>query len=257
MFIELDKERNGFVLHNNGLPPPILTSCDGQSRHLGEGNCPLGLYEDLETSIESVPDAQGASLLCFSDGLEDFARAQRVSMLSLACRLHFSTDAVREELLVDADDDVMLVRVCLKGCEGESFFPVMMESYPGDSARDIDDIEDSWARSISYAIPEIPEDKLYALLLTAREALLNAMNHGCSGKPEHKAEVHVHYSKITHTVRLMIADSGDGYFDDFLTNPDPDMEVERHSGLVLIRNFPDKIWTERNNATVFADFLWI
>jgi two-component sensor histidine kinase len=87
--------------------------------------------------------------------------------------------------------------------------------------------------------------------------MLNALKHGCGGSHENSATLHVHYSQRANTLRLMVADPGEGYYDNFLTDPDPDMEMERHSGLVLIRNFPDRIWTERNNATVFADFSWI
>jgi anti-sigma regulatory factor (Ser/Thr protein kinase) len=256
-FLEVDADRSRMVCNNNGLPPPVLTTADGFSRHLGAGNCPLGLYEDAETNVEAVETAQGCALLCYSDGLDDFARAMRISTLSLACRLHYCSDSEREKLLADADDDVMVVRVRLAGCEEGSYFPILMESYPGDSVSEIDAIEDSWTRSISNAVPGIPDDKLYALLLTAREAMLNALKHGCGGSHENSATLHVHYSQRANTLRLMVADPGEGYYDNFLTDPDPDMEMERHSGLVLIRNFPDRIWTERNNATVFADFSWI
>jgi CheY-like chemotaxis protein len=114
LFVELDKERGSFVMHNNGLPPPVLTCPDGRSRFLGSGNSPLGLYEDAETQVERVGDACGCSLVCFSDGLEDYARAARVSTMALACRLHFTPEAHRDELLGEADDDVMLVRLCMK-----------------------------------------------------------------------------------------------------------------------------------------------
>jgi len=256
-FLEVDAVRGSFVCHNNGLPPPILTREDGSSRYMGPGNCPLGLYEDAETSEVVVQDARGTSLSCYSDGLDDFARSLRISTLSLACRLYFCPDAEREVLLVDADDDVMLVRIRLDGCEDGSFFPILLENYPGDTSDEIDATEDSWMRSISNAVPDIPDDKLYALLLTAREALLNALRHGCGGSHELCAQLHVHYSRRDKMLRLMVSDPGSGYFDNFLTDSDPDVEQERHSGLVLIRNFPDRIWTERNNATVFADFSWI
>ncbi len=254
MFMELDKSRGRLRFHNNGLPPPVLTRADATSRTLGSGNCPLGLYEDPETYIEYVDCTRGCSLLCYSDGLEDFARARRISALALACRISQASEAQREELLADADDDIMLVRLRMDDCAEGSFFPVLMEDYPGDSEKEIDAIEDYWARSVAYAVPSLGEDKLYALLITAREALLNALRHGCSRLRVLKARFHIHYSPAARTVRLMVEDPGTGYEDDFLTNPEPDMEKERHSGLVLIRNFPDKVWTARNNATVFADF---
>ncbi|MBN1403124.1 MAG: response regulator [Opitutales bacterium] len=258
MFLEMDAERKHLSFHNNGLPPPVVTCVAGRSRVLGTGNSPLGLYEDPETYVEQVDDMSGCAILCFSDGLEDFAHARRVTPLALACRLHLAAESAREELLADADDDIMLMRVCMDGCGDEdSFLPVFMEAYAGDRCKDIDAIEDSWARSISFAVPELPDDKLYALLITAREAMLNALKHGCEGSPNMKATLHVAFCPALKTVRVIVEDPGQGYFDDFLTNPEPDMEKERHSGLVLIRNFPDKIWTERNNATVFAEFTWI
>lgn len=254
LFVEVDKERRGMTCFNNGLPPPILTLDGGTTQVVGRGNCPLGLYDETETCVNRLDGIQGAALLCFSDGLEDFARAQRVSTLALACRLHFATSEQREEILADADDDIMLVRLCMDGCGPGFFFPVIAESYAGDAYLDIDSVEDSWTRSILYAIPDIPEDRLYAILLTAREAMLNALRHGCGGNAEKHADFQVHYCAESRVIQIMARDPGPGYDDNFLVDDDPDMEKERHSGLVLIRNFPDTVWTERNNATVYARF---
>jgi CheY-like chemotaxis protein/anti-sigma regulatory factor (Ser/Thr protein kinase) len=256
LFVEIDKDRRHFICHNNGLPPPLFTDAQGHSRYLGEGNAPLGLYDDAETCVVDIADAVGSSLVCFSDGLEDFARAKRVSLMALAARLHFTEESMREELVSDADDDIMIARLTMSACGPEAFFPILIETYAGDAYLDIDAIEDFWARSITYALPDVSEDRLYAILLTAREAVINALKHGCSGNPARKAEFHIHYRESTRTIRMMVSDPGPGYEDTFLTDPDPDMEKERHSGLVLIRNFPDKIWTERKNATVFAEFTW-
>jgi CheY-like chemotaxis protein/anti-sigma regulatory factor (Ser/Thr protein kinase) len=256
LFVEIDKDRKNMVCRNNGLPPPILTLPEARTSIVGAGNTPLGLYEEIETCVDSLENMEGASLLCFSDGLEDFARAQRISFLALACRLRFMKESEREELLSDADDDIMLARIGMAGFGDNSFIPVLVETYTGDKYKEIDGIEDSWSRSLQYALPSIPEDRLYAILLTAREAMLNALKHGCDGSEDKKADFHVHYRNATHTIRIMIRDNGNGYDDDFLTNPNPDMEKERHSGLVLIRNFPDKVWTERRNTIVYADFSW-
>ena len=254
LFVEVNPSRTAMVCHNNGLPTPILTLPDARTAPVGQGNCPLGLYEDPETCVTRIDGASGAALLCFSDGLEDFARAQRVTTLAVACRLHFAGDAERDELLADADDDVMLMRMCMKDCGQDAFFPVIADAYPGDTYLEIDGVEDGWARSIQFAIPDIPEERLYGILLTAREAMINAMRHGCQGKSDRTADFHVHYCASKRLIRIMARDPGPGYDDDFLTDPDPDMEAERHSGLVLIRNFPDRVWTERRNATVYAEF---
>ncbi|HNX04562.1 MAG TPA: response regulator [Opitutales bacterium] len=254
LFVEVNRDRTAMVCHNNGLPTPILTLPDARTSCVGDGNCPLGLYGDPETCVTAIEGLTGAALLCFSDGLEDFARAQRVTTLALACRLHFAPDSTRDEILSDADDDIMLMRLSMKDCGEDAFFPVIAESYPGNSYLEIDGVEDGWARSIQYAIPDIPEEKLYAILLTSREAMINATRHGCCGLADRMADFHVHYCASKRVVRIMARDPGPGYDDDFLTNPDPDMEQERHSGLVLIRNFPDKVWTERRNATVHAEF---
>jgi len=254
LFIEVDGTRETMVCHNNGLPTPVLTLPEARTSFIGMGNCPLGLYDDPETCVTRIDGAKGASLLCYSDGLEDFARAQRISPLALACRLHFASDAERDEILAEADDDVMVMRLCMADCGEDAFFPILADSYPGDTYQQIDAVEDGWARSIQYAIPDILDEKLYSILLTAREAVINATLHGCGGDPEKAADFHVHYSPKLKLLRIMARDPGQGYDDDFLTAAEPDMEKERHSGLVLIRNFPDRVWTERRNATVFAEF---
>jgi anti-sigma regulatory factor (Ser/Thr protein kinase) len=256
LFIEVEPAGGRFIYHNNGIPAPLLTLAEGESRRLGEGNAPLGLYEDPETEQGVVECPEGGSIMAWSDGLESFALAQRISPEAAAYRILATGDAEREVLLAEADDDTLVVRVQARGPGPCPWHPVIFERYPGNSAIDVDSIEDCWSRSLQFALPELPEDKLYALLLTAREALLNALNHGCKGNPDLIASMHVHYAPRLRTLRLMISDPGPGHSDTFLTDPEPDLTQERHSGLVLIRNFPDRVWTTRNNASVHADFTW-
>ncbi len=256
LFLEVPASGGRVTYHNNGVPPPLLTTGAGESRKLGVGNTPLGLYDDPETDHGVLEHEEGAAVIAWSDGLESLAIAQRVTPEAAACRLLGATDPEREELLVDADDDILVVRVHARGVPRCPWIPIVCESYRGNRAPEIDAIEDSWARSLHYAIPTLPDERLYALLLTGREALLNALNHGCGRNADLIATVHMHYDPLNRALRLMIADPGPGHDDNFLTDPDPDLTKERHSGLVLIRNFPDRIWTARKNAVIYAEFTW-
>lgn len=255
LLIEVGREGQ-LVYYNNGIPPPLLTDAGGDSRRLGVGNTPLGLYDDPETEHDTLDGSTGAALLSWSDGLESYALAQRVSPEAAAHRLLQASPQQREELLADADDDILVVRVHARNVQRTRWIPILYEHHRGNDVSKIDAIEDAWARTLTYAIPDIPEEKLYALLITGREALLNALRHGCRGNQDLIATLQLHYAPANRMVRLTISDPGPGHADNFLTDPDPDMTVERHSGLVLIRNFPDRVWTARNNATVHAEFFW-
>ena len=255
LFVEADSQGH-LTWHNNGIPPPVFTSAGAESHRMGEGNTPLGLYDDPETLQGELECGEGGALLAWSDGTESFALHHRVSVEAAAFRLLSTAQDERERLLEDADDDILVVRIHARGVPRGMWVPLILETYPGNAAGKVDSIEDSWARSISFAVPDVPEDKLYALLLTAREALLNALNHGCGRNPDLLASVQVHYAAQRRLLRLVISDPGPGHGDSFLTDPEPDLSQDRHSGLVLIRNFPDRVWTARNNATIYTEFTW-
>jgi len=64
----------------------------------------------------------------------------------------------------------------------------------------------------------------------------------------------MHYHPSFSTFRIVISDPGQGYEDTYLVDEEPDLEEERNSGLILMRNFPDHVNIERRGATVIMDF---
>jgi FixJ family two-component response regulator/anti-sigma regulatory factor (Ser/Thr protein kinase) len=248
------KAEKGVEIHNNGLPASLLTNRDGVSRFLGETSSPLGLFEDPETFITNVVDVASSALLIRSDGVEDYADELKVSALSLAFRFINDSSEAQKELLRAASDDIMIARLELDLSESCKYYPLLLEIYTGAHIAEIDHIEDFWSRSLLIAMPEINPEVLYAILITTREALLNGLRHGCRYSADLDCVLQMHWNQQDNSICVRIEDPGEGYEDDYLTNPEPDETVERHSGLILMRNFPDKVRTERRGATVIMDF---
>lgn len=258
VFIQKAAGADGLEFTNNGLPPPYRTTSEGLCLPLGEGNTPLGLYEELDTFSAHLPFADGGELIICSDGLLDFAAMRKVSAPSAAFRLlAASDDGERRNLLADAEDDVMAARLKLDPSDSTSVRLLLYESFAGDEFSKIDDLEDGWSRSLLFALPDIDQEKLYGVLLTAREAVLNAMQHGCGRDPNKRCSLTISFFPGNNFLRSRIEDPGNGHDDTFLTDEDPEITEDRHSGFILMRNFPDSVHTKRRGAVVIMDFFAI
>jgi len=243
---------------NCGLPTPFVCDPDGWAIPINEtGAHPLGWFDELPPSV-SLPLEPG--YLCFwSDGLEDVALRAGVAPLSLAFRLQTDPDSC-EGLLVDlAADDLVTVMVDL-GSSGRAGqfrrIPLLSERIPGARLNEIDGLQTYLENCIRFALPQINERVLCDAMLCLREALINALLHGCRKQPNRYAYLQACLDTQNQILHLSITDDGKGHFFDFLKHEELAAEqlLTEHRGLVLVKNLAKQMHLSARGNRLIMDF---
>lgn len=257
--VVLDEQRRIATLFNSGFPSPLHVDDEGEMDWIGQGSSPLGWFDDFSLNDVAMRTDRGGYLYLWSDGLEDFALASGITPAALAFRLLRTVDAAeRRQLLAAVTDDVSVIRVNLNQslARGTGFQPLVAEKYAGDQAAAIDAFQAGWEKSLRYALPNFPEDKLFDLLLCAREVLLNAMQHGCNGRPNQFCGMNILFDPASQTARVRVTDPGSGFDIALLKQAELQNGIhEQHCGLVLIKGLPDRLSVARQGASMTMDFV--
>lgn len=260
--VEIHRAEDRATVHNHGAPGIHRIADDGEVTlvHPGGGS-PLGWFDDLagsETAELRLSD--GGWLVLWTDGLEEQAGKLGVDPWALACALRDapSVEGQRPEILREAPDDVMLLWFPLAegAVTAPAWKPVIATSYHGGQVGDIDLLQNQWEWSLKMAVPEMPEDRLYEIILCLREGVLNALNHGCRRDPALRTRVQVRRQTGGTSVRVVIQDPGNGHDFDWKRHNSTSAENldDRHRGLAFLHSFPTAIQVERNGAWITMDF---
>jgi CheY-like chemotaxis protein/anti-sigma regulatory factor (Ser/Thr protein kinase) len=261
--VSVDFSRQAALVINCGIPAPVQIAADGRARRLGDaGGPPLGWFEDLAPGSETASTRCGGSFLLWTDGLEDFAEQLDIHPV---CAAHLLDNARRQTKhfpqLDDARDDVLFVSLhlpkppeCPK-CSSD-FFPLFLEEYHGAQAGEIDRIEQRWSRHLQIAIPSLTGALQHDILLATREAVLNAMKHGCSGAADKHIRFQISFHSAQKKIRVWIEDPGSGHQFDFAAHEKhaADKMLDAHRGLIFMINLAHAVRFERNGASVILDF---
>jgi anti-sigma regulatory factor (Ser/Thr protein kinase) len=252
--IEERPDRDAVTVFRCGSPLVVYSDGKGRARSIAYGRTnPLGWFEWFAPAIETVREVSGGSLFTWTDGLEDLAEEYGVSPLSLAWRLVDRQDA--EALVSRAADDVLVARIDLgtpASPVAEVFYPLLVNVYAPTQRDEIDSIQAYWARTLTMALPELADSDHYDILLCAREALLNALEHGCG--PSDRARFVLSWAPATSTLRAHVEDPGFGHGRDLSTlDCDPNSE-RRGRGLLLIQNMTDACAVSRRGADLTMDW---
>jgi anti-sigma regulatory factor (Ser/Thr protein kinase) len=195
----------------------------------------------------------------WSDGLQEVADLKGVSELSVACALQRAKS--RNERLAEieqANDDILVADIELPSRQitTESFRPLILAEYRGNQADEIDVLQAFWQRSVGLAAPEIPEQIAHDFLLASREALLNALCHGCCGRDDAKASFQVAYCAFSQIIRVRVVDPGPGHNFNVAAHENDAAAslVEKHRGLILIKHLANRVIFEREGASLTMDF---
>jgi len=258
--LAIDTDAQTVDVVNCGAPAPGWTSIDGRINVLGRrGGAPVGWFENFSPAESSHSIAGGGSLLLWSDGLDQLAHAHDVSVYSAAFALSEAwTLGVRHPILAAAGDDVLLVRLYISphSRRRDYFHPLIMWRYRGDQAADIDDMVAYWRRSLRLALPDLSKDCEHDLLLASREAVLNAMNHGCNADAAFCITYSAAYSPSKGLLRIRVEDPGPGHSFDCTGGGRADSHLRADSrGLMLIQHLASDVRYERNRASIIMDFL--
>ena len=120
----------------------------------------------------------------------------------------------------------------------------------------IDQLQSNWEKSLQTALPEMPESKMFDLLLCSREAVINGIKYGCGAKPSEPCSYEVTYQPESHLLRVTISDPGPGHDFDWAGHEEAAEEelTDSHRGLILINRLPDRTRVERDGTRVTMDF---
>ena len=124
-------------------------------------------------------------------------------------------------------------------------------TYGPEEAQQIDDLQLDWSRRVSWAVPGIRRELLFEVLLCLREAVLNALSHGC--REDQRARVMIRLCEQLNKLRVMVADPGGGHAFDPQTRID-NVLLEGHRGLLLMSELPSAFYSIRKGASVAMDF---
>ena len=260
--ISIDATAQSATILSNGMPAPVYWLPHGEAKTVGDDGCfPLGWFAELNSQpvIHAVPSGGAFSL--WTDGLDDLAEKHGVSELSMACALHEAKRSGHRLAGIDAaEDDVLVAEVWLspENIMAEAFRPVLLEHYRGDQSGEIDCFQAYWERSLKMAVPGLPAGRLHDILLVAREALLNALKHGCRGCSDQGAGFQAAYCCQQRTIRLRVSDPGPGH------QFDPGCHeslsggrlMDGHRGLLLIQQLAERVESRNSGATMIMDFVW-
>jgi anti-sigma regulatory factor (Ser/Thr protein kinase) len=136
------------------------------------------------------------------------------------------------------------------------WLPVVAESMHGGQHTDIDRMQHQWEASLVLAVPDLSSSRRFDVLLSLREAVLNAMQHGCGGRAECVATLDVAIRPAARLLRATIEDPGAGHTFDVVAHEAAAglQMVDSHRGLSLIHSLASSVTCERHGALLQLDF---
>jgi CheY-like chemotaxis protein/anti-sigma regulatory factor (Ser/Thr protein kinase) len=258
--VAVDFSHHTATVLTSGTPAPIHIGADGRAQRVGTaGGAPLGWFEKLEVETLTFSTANTGSILLWTDGLEDLAEQLEVHPL---CAAHLlETARQRGEILPQlhaAKNDVMFASIRLPHNPAVAgfFSPLLLDEYHGAQAGEIDALVQRWARHLVLAIPGITEVEQHDILLAAREAVLNAMKHGCGGDADKRIRFQISFHPASAAVKVWIEDPGPGHQFDFAAYETDAAEkiLDEHRGLIFMLHLAHAVNFERSGATVILEF---
>lgn len=242
--------RGSLSLLNCGLPHPVRSDREGWPlREPREGAAPLGWFDELPPIVEHPLEA--GLLQFWSDGLEDLAERLGVAPLALAYRLNHDPEAAR--LAGMSTDDVVVGWVNLDGGGVEpTSHPLISQRLDAAALPEIDQLILSYEKSLRLALPRVAEDRLVDVLLCLRESLLNALVHGCAGRPDREVTVAVRHDSARDRVCIRVSDTGDGHAFDLDGHEQAAAEqmLTEHRGLILLKNLSESLTLDASGRRV-------
>jgi len=254
--------RPGFVeVSCHGSPQPAFLEPGGTPSRIGVPREPLGWFDDFEWKPECYALPPGSSVLVWTDGLEDLAQQLGIDPLALAFTVSTTPAGLTASGIGEASDDIMLASIRPLAPAAASGPPaprdstaLLVQRYAAIHAESIDAIQAFWKRSLEWALPTMGSAVLHDILLCTREAVLNALRHGCcSGEC---ACLDFVYHSSSHLLDVHVRDPGSGHDRDWseaLADPGDGMR-EFSRGLLLIHALPRAVSSRRNGAHLTMEF---
>lgn len=257
--IDVDLAARELRMINCGIPWPVVIEADGVAAYArAEPQAALGWFEDTPLQSLRLP-LSGGRICLWSDGLVDIAGLLGVDPLAVVCELarQRGPGAV-PAFMGAAPDDVMAVMVHtgpeVPGAGAPERHVILFEELGAADAPAIDRWQEQWKCTLKLVLPDLGEDCLHRVLLSTREAALNALQHGCAADPAARAQLQMTWSPAENRLEVRVADPGPGH--PAWENPlcRDDEFGEGHRGLAIIRACTTRLTIERRGAVLRLEF---
>ncbi|MEM9026573.1 MAG: ATP-binding protein, partial [Verrucomicrobiota bacterium] len=255
----INRDSRATEMTNCGFSAPIVVDMQGNVNEWTEGTFAIGWFDNIDLCAEEKMTHSLAYLYAATDGLEDHANDIEVNAWSL---FHFLTKNRNEKksverILSKARDDILAVRYQLKKDEDENAASlpqiIFHNEYPGSAIQQVDSIQKTFVESMKLALGKSFDSRRHDIILCVREAMINALKHGCQSSPDCSATLTAFYLEKENALGVIINDPGSGHDFD-ISNRKADLETDMpgdaHLGLVMMSELPDDISTERNGSYV-------
>jgi DNA-binding NarL/FixJ family response regulator len=184
-FVMMDFAHKLMYCMSNGFPSPILFNDKLDKTEMGYPSPPLGWFDRPLDNGRIIPMPESGTLVMFSDGLSDLSTPYGPCICGMADRILTlpEDNPERMHLLIRQRDDIAILRMAWarREDEGRLVRVLACRRFRGDEISDIDLFQHHWDNLLSKTIPNLPIDRKIEILLCLREAVLNAMKHGCAG----------------------------------------------------------------------------
>jgi FixJ family two-component response regulator/anti-sigma regulatory factor (Ser/Thr protein kinase) len=255
--LKVDTAGKCMTAWNCGGLTPVFVDWWGAVRSMGaRGSSPLGWFETTRPTRVSTGIPPGPVWM-WTDGLESLADSIGASALSVAYALLAAPASELPAWLNWSNDDILTARIWPHSRANftppNCFHPLISEECSRRTAETIDSMQRRWKNSLGIALPEIPGDTMHDILLAAREALLNALRHGCYGCET--AAFQLLYNPGERVLRVRVSDPGPGHDFGWQPVPSDDEPPGSRRGLMLIHALASCVSSRRQGAELVMDFI--
>ena len=254
----LDYRNSRLHLLNCGAPEALLMGRDGMVLREPAAHPPMGWYADEEYIPREFELAGIDHVLLYTDGVDGCARELDVLKTSFLHKLlstngknllHWIESSLPDDLLI------MRIKVDTDVTGNPDWHPIINEQYAGDEIRDIDKAQNVWRRSLTYALENELNERVFDVLTCIREAMINAFTHGCEEAPERTCSLQVNYNKKTKVLRIRVDDSGPGHaFDPKKRLKQLNGTQGEQLGLSLVEAMSDSCKIENKGTSLTFEF---
>ena len=255
----LDRAASTMTIFCCGAPVPVwVESQQSLATMQSPGGPPLGWFEDCCPSALTVPLPPGAVYL-WTDGIDELARELNASPLSVAqALLKANGGRIPPDWISASGDDLLVTRLFPTDLSRtnavQDVEPLIMDLYRPEQMGEIDRLQQYWENSLRLALPALNPATLYGVLLSAREAVMNALLHGC--RPGEHTRFQITYCAPTQTLSVLVSDPGPGHSFSLENHSAANRRelVDAHRGLMLIESFATQTVRTRNGADLRMEF---
>lgn len=248
--MELTYNEDCIKITNCGVPPVYIIHYDNSVSRIKPQSHPLGWFDELELHEESITTANIQRIYGFTDGLIEFGMKHHWDILSLLYYLKQLNKSDQQAFLVNAEDDILLAHMEF-GKQTMPDYPIVFDEYRGNDASKIDRYQNIWKQSLKLVTPEADPKKINRFVLACREAVLNALNHGCNKDHTKVTSFLIRYNPTSQVLLAIVQDPGNGHDFDFNERQKQLKDLTPgHLGLVLISKLVDEMKLENGGSTL-------